>query len=85
MGKYDPLRVFLGNVEAEVSDLTLTFDKIQAILSDKLPASAYRHRQWWANPSSPYDHPYAQSWLAAGWKVDTVNQREEWVRFRRVS
>jgi hypothetical protein len=48
-----------------------------------LPHSAYDHRAWWSNPSSPSDHPHAQSWLEAGWIVDTVNLKDKRVCFRR--
>jgi hypothetical protein len=84
MGKYDPLRVFLTTVAAHEAELTLTFQQIESILGFGLPFSAYQHRAWWANPSTPDYHPYAQAWLGAGWKVDTVNQEARWVRFRRL-
>jgi hypothetical protein len=82
MSKYDPLRIFLENAAKGVSEMTLTFQQIETILGFTLPPSARRHRAWWANPGTPHDHPHAQAWLAAGWKVDTVNQHREWVRFR---
>ena len=84
MSKYDPLHSFLENTPVGVSEITLSFPQIEIILGDTLPPSARRHRAWWSNPSSPRDHPYAQAWLAAGWEVDTVYQRNEWVRFRQV-
>ncbi len=40
MGKYDPLHAFLEDVEAEITDLTLTFDRIETILGDRLPVLA---------------------------------------------
>jgi hypothetical protein len=85
MSKYDPLRIFLENATTGVSEMTLTFQQVEIILGFTLPPSARRHRAWWANPGTPHDHPYAQAWLAAGWKVDTVDQRDEWVRFQRLS
>ena len=85
MSKYNPLRIFLENAPSAVSEMTLSFQQVESILGFVLPPSARRHRAWWANPSSPQDHPYAQAWLAAGGKVDTVDQQAEWVRFRRVS
>lgn len=85
MSKYDPLRDLLLEVPLTISDKILTFLEIEKILGFKLPSSAYKHRPWWANPSSPYDHPHAQSWLAAAWIVETVNQSQQWVRFQRVS
>jgi hypothetical protein len=84
MTKYDPLRAFLESTASDISETALSFRKIEVILGSSLPPSARKHRAWWANPSSPYDHPYAQAWLAAGWEVDTVDQRAEWVRFRRL-
>ncbi len=84
MSKYDPLRDMLLKIPPNVSEKTLTFSEIERILGFRLPRSAYDHRPWWANPSSANDHPYAQSWLSAGWKVDIVNQSLQWVRFQRV-
>ena len=84
MSIYDPLRVFLENAAADVSEMKLTFQQVETILRFRLRPSARKHRAWWANPSTPHNHPYAQAWLAAGWKVDAVDQRDEWVRFRRL-
>ena len=72
MSKYNPLGNFLAETPLSITENTLTFSQIEIILGFKLPYSAYNHRAWWANPSSVDDHPYAQSWLAAGWKVETV-------------
>ena len=83
MSKYDPLGDFLKDLSLSIAEKTLTFGEIENILGFKLPDSAYNHRAWWANPSSTDDHPYAQSWLAVNWKVETVNQSEKWVRFQR--
>ncbi len=84
MNKYDPLHDFLLNILPNITERTLSFDEIEKILGDKLPNSATTHRAWWANPISPNDHPHAQSWITAGWKVDTVNQNNKWVSFTRV-
>ncbi len=83
MSKYDPLHDFLANISLNVNEKTLAFDEIEKILGFRLPESAFSHRAWWANPTSSDDHPYAQSWLTAGWKVETVNQSKKWVRFQR--
>jgi hypothetical protein len=82
MSKYDPLGEWLTNAPAHTRETTLSLRQIEILLGFRLPNSAKRHRAWWANPSSAEDHPYARSWLATGWKVDTVNLSEEWVRFR---
>jgi hypothetical protein len=84
MSKYDPLHDFLKNAKPGTKELTLTFAQIESILGGKLPASAHRHRPWWANEYGFTTHTQAKSWLSAGWEVDTVDQSREWVRFRRV-
>jgi len=84
VSKYDPLGDFLTNTRSNIKENTLTFSQIEKILGFQLPYSAYHHRAWWANPSSATDHPYAQAWLAAGWKVESVKQSEKWVRFERI-
>ena len=71
MSKYDPLRDVLIKIPPTITEKMLTFREIESILGFRLPGSAYNHRPWWANPSSASDHPYAQAWLAAGWKVES--------------
>src|SRR5271157_501420 len=83
MSKYEPLKRFLEDIDATIDVLSLSFSEVESILGFKLPNSAFEHRAWWSNPSSPMDHPYAQSWLEAGWKVDTVDQLDKRVHFRR--
>ncbi|MDY0019900.1 MAG: hypothetical protein RBT47_07860 [Anaerolineae bacterium] len=84
MGKYDPLSDFLKAIADHVTEMTLTFEQIERLIEDRLPPSARSYRAWWANPTSIQDHPYAQAWLAAGWRVETVNLQEGWVRLRRI-
>jgi len=83
MSKYNVLKIYLESIESDTVEITLSFSELEKILGFKLPDSAYVHRPWWANPSSPKQHPYAQSWLAAGWRVESVNQEKKWVRFLR--
>jgi hypothetical protein len=42
--------------------------EIERIISDKLPQSASKYREWWANGG----HIQANAWLDAGWKVEYV-------------
>ena len=83
MTNYEPLYDYLIHLPLSIKEKTLTFGEVIDILKDELPDSAYKHRAWWANSSSPTDHRYAQNWLLAGWKVDFVNQEDFWVRFQR--
>lgn len=66
MSKYDPLMTYLMKVEE--NRITLTIEEIERILSFKLPPSAKKYREWWANGG----HVQANSWIDAGWKVDQV-------------
>lgn len=55
----------------------MTFNEIAGLVGS-LPASAWQHREWWANDAS---HVEAAAWLDAGWRVTVVDQRDEWVEF----
>jgi hypothetical protein len=83
MSKYEPLKRFLEAIQPGIDEKSMSFSEMERILGYKLPRSAYEHRAWWSNPTSPGDHPYAQSWLEAGWKVDAVDQLDMRVHFRR--
>jgi hypothetical protein len=82
-GKYTPLGHYLRGLPASQSEVTLQFAQIERILNDKLPPSAYKHRAWWANQEKRETHVESQSWMDAGWKVDTVNFNQKWIRFHR--
>ena len=82
MSKYTPLQNFLMTLPRSQRDITLTFDRIEQIIIDKLPYSAFHHRAWWSNERNGR-HVEAHSWLNAGWQVETVNQEQKWVRFIR--
>lgn len=83
MGKYDALHHFLKQIPPSKDEITVDFDEMENILGFKLPKSAYNYRQWWANPTFPEQHPYAQSCLLADWMVESVDQQSKWVRFKR--
>ena len=84
MGKYEPLKRYLQDIQPNINEKSLSFSEVERILRFKLPNSAYEHRAWWGNPTSPSDHPHAQSWLQAGWNVDSVDQLDKRVHFRRM-
>lgn len=81
-GKYTPLEHYLTALQTSQQDITLSFDQIERILIDKLPPSAFKYQAWWGNQKKG-SHVEAHAWMDAGWKVDTVNFNEKWVRFRR--
>ncbi len=85
MRKYDALMEYLLSIQSSENEISISFERIETIIDAKLPDSAYKYRAWWSNPSSEKDHPYAQSWLKAGWMVDSVNQNEKFIQFRRIN
>lgn len=81
MSKYDHLKRYLEGRPAATSSVALGFRQIERILGFDLPASARKHRPWWANDAS---HSYTV-WLEAGWetsKVDMASGRVTFVRLR---
>ena len=79
MSKYEPLYKYL--IKSEEANVCLVFAEIEKILVDKLPASAYVRRQWWANNKSKGRQSYA--WLDAGYEVESVDFNNKTVMFRR--
>ena len=78
-GKYAPLYRHLS-ASCSVTWLA-SFGEIEAILGFRLPASARRHRAWWANGG----HSQADAWLAAGWRTRSVDFGEETLVFERMA
>ena len=81
-GKYTPLEHYLRDLPLSQKEVTLSFEQIERILSDKLPSSAYQYRAWWSYEKNPHQ-PEKQAIANAGWKVETVNLSQKWVRFVR--
>lgn len=77
---YAPLAEHLADLSAVTAQLS--FAQIEHILGRSLPASARRHRAWWANDARG-THGQARAWMGAGWLVDTVDLNAATVRFRR--
>ncbi len=82
MAKFDPLKNYLQDIPNEQDECTLSFKQFEEIIQSNLPPSAFKHRAWWSNEEHGV-HVSARAWMGAGWKVDAVNQREQWVRFIR--
>jgi len=80
--KFYPLEKNLRERPLTQEQVTLTFETIEQILNDKLPASAYEDRLWWGNQKPGYQVEYT-AWMDAGWLVETVDLNEKWVRFVR--
>ena len=78
--KYEPLGAYLVGLPSRESEVTLAFEEVERIIGDKLPDSAVNHREWWANQKEGSRAPH---WRKAGFKVETVNQKQRMVTFRR--
>jgi hypothetical protein len=76
-GKYSSLSNYLAAIPDD--RITLTFLRIEQLIGDRLPASARKHRPWWANALT--SHPHARAWLDIGWRVDDVDLEAETVTF----
>jgi hypothetical protein len=79
MSKYDSLYQHLKQRDEAV--VTLTYERIERLINDLLPASAHAHRPWWANDKS---HVQAHAWLDAGYEVSSVDPKAKTVTFRKV-
>jgi hypothetical protein len=76
--KYLPLARHLLNSAPKARFVTMTFPEVEQIVGSNLPASARKHRPWWANDAS---HVQAIAWLSVGWKVDEVKIESESITF----
>jgi len=81
ISKYDPLKRYLNFRAAFTSVVKLSFVKIDGIIGDNLPMSAFRNEKWWSNSSSSV---HAKAWLNAGWRMKEVNLEEGYVVFRKI-
>jgi hypothetical protein len=81
-GKYTPLEHYLRDLPANQREKTLSFEQIERIISGKLPPSAYQYQAWWSPERHPHQ-PEKQAIANAGWKAETVNFSEKWVRLLR--
>ncbi len=79
MTKYQPLEKLLSR--RSVSHIPMTFADIEAVIADRLPASARKHRAWWSN--NPSNSVITYAWLAAGYRTSRVDLEAESLVFVR--
>ncbi len=84
MSKYAPLYNYLKGIPAETRQITLTFNEIEHILNDKLPATARKSPEWWANEEYG-TNTQAENWIGACWRVESVDLNSSCVKFYRAS
>ena len=80
-GKYDPLRYYLHQSNAD--ELTLSLAEIEAILDAKLPPSARSQRAWWGNRRR--GALQARAWLDVDYRVETIKLDTEDYRSGRIA
>jgi hypothetical protein len=79
--KYDPLQ---RHLQMQMGDrIPMTFRQVESIIGGLLPASARRHRPWWANDAT--GHAHARAWLAAGYRTEQVDMDGEKLVFVRAA
>ena len=79
--KYSALNRYLKFRAAFTGTVKLSFAKIDGIIGDNLPMSAYKNEKWWANTLT---NVHAKAWTDAGWKAQEVNLKEGYVVFKKV-
>jgi len=79
--KYGGLTSYLKFRASFTNVVKLGFAKIDGIISDNLPMSAYRDEGWWSNMPT---NVHAKAWLDAGWNVQEVDLKEGYVIFKKV-
>ena len=79
--RYAALAQYLQRLPDTQESVPLTFEEVEAIIGDRLPANARQHRSWWANDS--VSHSQSQQWLEAGWRVNRISIADQRVSFAR--
>lgn len=71
---------YLDHTKRYNTVITIPFHEIEEILGIELPFAARTNTQWWTNDIQKA-HDCANAWLTAGWRVDKVNFKDEFVTF----
>jgi len=78
--KYAHLSVYLTRRAKYSNWVTLPFSKIEEIIGDKLPFSAYHYKHWWSNS---WNRSPSEAWLTVGWSVQEVDLDRKEVTFKK--
>ncbi len=76
--KYYPLFEHLQKCNEE--EAVLTFEEIETVMDNSLPASAFSKKNWWSNRDSS-SALQAKAWVSAGYHVKTVDLTKQTVTF----
>lgn len=80
ISKYGALTSYLRFRSSFTNVVRLPFTKIDGIIAENLPMSAYKSESWWGNTPT---NVHAKAWLEAGWNVQEVNLKEGYVAFKK--
>jgi hypothetical protein len=80
--KYLPLDEWFRDQPANVAQVELTFDQVEAILGRPLPHSAVKLGTWWTNVQ-PKIQSHRTAWLNHGWIVKEFDLQARRVKFVR--
>ncbi len=75
--KYHPL--FEHLLFSGQGRLSMTFSEIEDVIGGRLPPSARRREEWWAN--NPNGHSQARAWLRASYRASHIDLAGETVDF----
>ena len=78
--KYYPLFEHLQTCPQD--EITLTFSKIEAIIDNSLPASAFSKKNWWSNRDSA-SALQAKAWVNASYHIESVDLTQQTVTLRK--
>ena len=86
-GKYTPLENYFRDLPESQREVTLRFEEIERILNGPathvaLPSSAYEDERWWIHETEG-NHVSKRAWVNAGWKIESLDVNEKWVKFIR--
>ena len=79
-GKYAHLSIYLSRRAKYSPNVTLSFDRLQEIIGDNLPSSAYSNKEWWSNVRNRTPSEY---WMTTGWRVEKVDLEKKEVTLRK--
>ncbi|MEX2534325.1 MAG: hypothetical protein WD273_01900 [Trueperaceae bacterium] len=76
--RYAGIATFLQGQSGDTAEAS--FGNLEEAIGNTLPASAERHRAWWANTER---NTQARVWMEEGWRVDQVDFDRRTVTFSR--
>ena len=79
--KYTYLREYLASKAKFSGHIRLSFRRIEEIIGDRLPQSAFNNPEWWSNRPG---RSHSESWLSVGWMVEKIDLEKREVIFRRM-